>query len=85
MSQIHDFSFGSKAWQEYYRGRNKDGARPASDLAHKQRKAFKRLETKAGQREFDDLRNEELRLENETWGDMALFDSWPDAWAYSKG
>lgn len=53
-----DMSFGSKAWNEYYHGRNKDGARTKSDAGHRSTKEMKRLlNTKRGNVELDDAAN----------------------------
>lgn len=54
----HDMSFGSKAYQEYYHGRNKDGHRGKTDKAQRITKEYKRLlGTKRGQTELDDAAN----------------------------
>jgi hypothetical protein len=46
--------FGSKEWNEYYHGRNKDGHRPISDQAKRARKAMAQTLTKKG--EFEGLK-----------------------------
>ena len=91
MGQQHDFSFGSKAWQEYYHGRNKDGHRPTNDKAKRSREAYKHAASKKGIAAFDDLRCEEIKnelmnqaAENEFWGDLAEFDSWPETLKYCQ-
>ena len=87
MGQQHDFSFGSLAWNAYYHGRNKDAKKAIIDKRERIRKAYARAETKTGQREFDQLREDESRTmacDAEVWGDLAIFDCWPETLKYCQ-
>jgi|GEM_PF-6726791 len=62
MSQDKDFSFGSKAFNEYHHGRNK-GARAKGDQAKRQAEALKKSLTKKGEREELERRRGEFEAE----------------------
>jgi hypothetical protein len=62
MSQSQDFSFGSRAYQEYYHGRN-NGHRAIGDQASRARSAMKATLTKRGESLELDRRGDEARAE----------------------
>lgn len=83
MSQKNDFSFGSKLWNEYYHGRNKDGHRPASDRAKRYRERARKAATAKALRDWDQHRNDELKAEQESRAeDLSIFDWWPVGCGY---
>ena len=66
-SQKDDFSFGSKAWNEYYRSQVGSRARAKGDQAARAKKALEAAGTKRGQAEFDAEREAALRAEEEAF------------------
>lgn len=55
------FDFGSKEWNDYYLGRNKDGAKSISDRAKRARAAYEKALTKGGDKAELDRRASELQ------------------------
>ena len=62
-AQTEGWHFGSKKWQEYYHGRNKNGHRAATDRAQRVRASYKRAATKAGERAELQRRADEAEAE----------------------
>ena len=59
-----DFSFGSKAFQEFHHGKNKDGARSKGDRAHRARDGYKKAETKKAQAEAAETQRAGIETQN---------------------
>lgn len=66
-SQKDDFSFGSKAWNEYYRSQVGSRARAKGDQAARAKKALEAAGTKRGHAEFDAEREAALGAEEEAF------------------
>jgi len=64
--QKDDFSFGSKAWQEYY-GNRLRGNRAKGDQAERARKGLEKAATKEGQAELDFERNAQAKADEEAF------------------
>ena len=53
-------TFGSKEWNEYYHGRNKDGARTKGDKAKRAKEGLKKSLTQKGERAELEKRRAEI-------------------------